>query len=411
MPVSLPRHPSLDHLKKSAKRLLAAQRQGLPQCCHFLRQLPRFADATDEDILAARVSLAEVQRVVARHFGFTSWARLKHEIESQPASNANSLDAVIGRSREEIPEYAGAGVPLAVVAALNHAGVAIDFMEFAAASGWAFSFGYRYDDISPAYMGVRGNPKEDGPFEVFAFLPLQYGFDYEMARTAEVENLWKFVTRHVDAGIPILSEHMDGGLISAYRDTADRRQLYFDGTVTPGWIDADKLHPYAVYSLVKRRDARPQEEIRRAALERAVGKSRAAPWRGTPQGTAALRAYLADVADPTKDFEGVGEWFCWAAFERLLARRCAEVWLRSVATELDGPAQRLVERAASHYGEAYRHYEGFRSVVQAGEPTPLGLRERARTPERVAKAAGLLERGILAEEAGTAALEQAVAEP
>jgi len=410
MGASLPRHPSLKHLKKQAKQLLAAQRNGMPPCCQFLRRLHRFSDASDEEILDADVSLAEAQQALAKHYGFASWPKLRQDVAGRPVSDANSLDAVIHRCSEDIPEYAGAGVPLAVVAALNHAGVPIDFMEFAAASGWAFSFGYRYDDISPAYMGVRGNPKEDGPFEVFAFLPLQYGFDYEMARTAEPDNLWAFVTRYVDAGIPIVSEHMDGGLISAYRDTDDSRQVYFDGTVMPGWVDVDKLHPYAVYSLVRRRDARPRDEIRRAALERAVGKSRAAPWRGTPQGTAALRAYLADVADPTKDFAAVREWFCWAAFERLMARRCAEVWLRSVAEELDGVAHRLVQDAADAYGEAFRHYEQFRSTVQAGEPTPLGLHERARTPERITIGAEILERGILAEEAGAETLERAVAE-
>jgi hypothetical protein len=409
MSASLPRHPNLEHLKKSAKRLLAAQRQGNPQCCPLLRHLDRFADATDEQILAADVSLAEVQQLVAKHFGFPNWTKLKEEIEEQPDRSASSLDAVVERSSGEIPEYAGAGVPLGVVAALNHAGVDIDFTEFAAASGWAFSFGYQYDEVSAAHMGVRGDPKADGPFEVFAFLPLEYGFDYEMARTAEPDNLWVFVREHVDAGIPIMSEHMDGGLITAYRDKRGQRQLYFDGTVMPGWIDVDRLQPQAVYSLVRRHDATPPDAIRRHALERAVGKSRAAPWHGTPQGMAALEAYLADVADETKDFRDVEEWFCWAAFERLMARRCAEIWLRDTAETLDGEARNFVSEAADRYGEAFRQYEHYLSEVRGDDPTRMSLQERARTPERIAVIAGILERGIVAEEAGTAAIEQAVA--
>jgi hypothetical protein len=407
MSASLPRHPNLEHLKKSAKRLLAAQRSNNPQCCQFLRRLQRFANATDEEILSAKVSLAEVQHVVAMHFGFTSWARLKEEVEGQPEHGANSLDAVVERCSEEIPEYAGAGVPLAVVAALNHAGVEIDFMEFAAASGWAFSFSYRYDDVSPAHMGVRGDPEVDGPFEVFAFLPLQYGFDYEMARTAEPDHLWVFTQSHVDAGIPIMSEHMDGGLITAYREDNGGRQLFFDGTVATGWIDVDKLQPFAVYSLVKRLPAKSPDEIRKAALERAIAKSRAAPWRGTPQGLAALRAYLADVSDATKNFVEVEEWLCWAAFVRLMARRCAEVWLRSTAEEIEGKARQHLLDAADHYGDAFQYYDRYRSEVHVGEPTPA-RRERARTAERIAVIAGILERGIAAEEAGTDALAQAV---
>jgi hypothetical protein len=37
---------------------------------------------------------------------------------------------------------------------------------------------------------------------------------------------------------------------------------------------------------------------------------------------AALRAYLSDVADSSKSLAKCEEWFCWAAFQRLMARRC-----------------------------------------------------------------------------------------
>jgi len=409
MGASLPRRPSLEYLKKQAKQLLAAQRNGMAQCCPFLRRLHRFSDASEGEILAAEVTLAETQLIVAMHYGFTSWAKLREEIRTLPMGDANSLDAVVARCKEEIPEYAGAGVPLAVVAALNHAGIDIDFMEFAAATGWAFSFGYSYDDVSAAYMAVRGDPKADGPFEVFAFLPRQYGFDYEMARTAEPDELWSFVTQRVDAGIPIMSEHMDGGLITAYRKHSGRLQLYFDGTAFPGWIDVDKLNPYAVYSLVQRRGARPHDEIRRAALERAVTKGRAHSWKETPQGMAALQCYLTDVSDATKDFADTGEWFCWAAFERLMARRCCEVWLRSTAQELDGEVCTLVSEAADRYGEAYRCYDRYRSEVGAGEPSPSSNERSARKPGRIAVTARLLEEGVEAEAAGLDVLARAIA--
>ncbi len=296
----LPAHPNLEYIKKQAKQLLAAQRHGMAQCCSFFRCLHRFASSSDQEILSAKVTLAEAQFVLAMHYGFSSWAKLVEEVRSRPSGDAKSLEAVVERSGVEIPEYAGAGVPLAVVAALNHAGIEIDFMEFAAASGWAFSFGYRYEDISPAFMAVRGNPESNGPMEVFAFLPKQLGFDYEMARTQEDhDKLWSFVKRQVDAGTPIMSEHMDGGLITAYRDREGQRQLFFDATVATGWIDLDKLQPYGVYTLVKQRDSMPSDQIRSLALQRAVAMGEAPAWRGVPQGTAALRTYLADVRDET----------------------------------------------------------------------------------------------------------------
>jgi hypothetical protein len=406
MTASLPRDPSLEHLKKQAKQLLAAQRHGVAQCCQLLRCLQRFSAASDAEILAAKVTLAEAQTVVAMHYGFASWNRLREDVRSRPSSDANSLAAVTQRCGEEIPEYGGAGVPLAVVAALNHAGIEIDFMEFAAASGWGFSFGYKYDDISAAYMAVRGDPEADGPFEVFAFLPLQYGFDYEMARTAEPEKLWTFVKEHVDAGIPVMSEHMDGGLIAAYREHGGKLQLFFDGTVFPGWIDVDKLNPYAVYSLIESRDAEPHDEILRRALIRAVEKGNARPWRGVPQGLAAMREYLADVVNPRKSFEDTSEWFCWATFERLMARRCCEVWLQSAAEQLEGDIRDLVSEASRGYGEAFRLYDRYCGEVC--DPASLSLQQRARTPDRILVIADLLERGIAAEAAGLELLERAV---
>ena len=189
MSSSLPRTPSLQHLKKEAKQLLAAQRHGVARCCPLLRRLHRFSEATDEDILAARITLAEAQSVVAMHYGFRSWNELREEVRSHPPSDEYSLEAVTARAEEENPEYGGADVPLGVVAALNHAGVDMGYMELAAASGLAFSFGYRYDDISPAYVAVRGGPNRDGPPEVFSLLPRMLGFGYEMGLTKDPDDV------------------------------------------------------------------------------------------------------------------------------------------------------------------------------------------------------------------------------
>ncbi|MFC1660390.1 hypothetical protein ACFL3S_02840 [Gemmatimonadota bacterium] len=408
---TLPRHPNLDHLKKQAKQLLAAHRGGIPAVCGPLRKLHRFSSSTDEDILSADLTLAEAQFALALHYGFSSWNELREEARSHPPADEFSLEAVRIRSEEEIPEYAGAGVPLGIVAALNHAGIDIGFVEFAAASGWAFSFGYSYEDISPAYLAVRGKPGADGPSEVFAFLPLELGLDYEMALTSEPDELWDFVRQRADAGIPVMSEHMDGGLITAYRtDHNGHRQLFFDGTVMPGWIDVERLNPYAVYSFVKLREPQNRGQITRAALHRAVSKGRAHTWNDTPQGLAALRQYLDDVSDPEKDFSEVTEWFCWATFERLMARRCCEWWLRSVARSLPDSARGLVGAAAGHYGEAYRCYDRYGGEVMPCQPPPRSFHERTRTPEQIQASTPHLRQGIEEETAGLDALAEALSE-
>ena len=407
---SLPPKPSLRYLHEEAKDLLKAQRHRLASACPTLRLLRRFENASHEQILSSHVALHEAQLALALDYGFKGWADLRHHLQAAMTRGANSVDAVRLRSRHEVPEYAGAGVALAVVAALNHAGTEIDFMDFAAASGWAFSFGYKYGDISPAFMAVRGNPREDGPFEVFAFLPTRLGYGYQMARTQEVEELWPFVVKHVDAGTPIMSEHLDGGLITAYEVRDGKRRVCFD-TPGPGagWLDADKLNPYAVYVFVRERESLPSQDIVVEALQRAVGKAANHEWRDVPQGMAALRAYRNDVADPSKDFNACAEWFCWAAFERLMARKCAAAWLESASTTVTGEAAKHLNRAAEHYGKAWKHYEEYRIALQAGEPTPESLQQRARTPERISVILPILDRAIEEETKGIGALEEAVA--
>jgi SAM-dependent methyltransferase len=77
---SLPSRPSLDHLKNQAKALLRAHRSGDRQSCPVLRNLPRLAEASDEQTLAATLTLADVQHALAREYGFESWPKLKQRL-------------------------------------------------------------------------------------------------------------------------------------------------------------------------------------------------------------------------------------------------------------------------------------------------------------------------------------------
>ena len=404
---SLPPQPSIEHLRKQAKDVLKAQRTGDASGAGPLKRLSRFAGASDAAVLGSAVTLHEAQVSVAMQYGFANWQELRDHVRGRRSNAEASLEAVQLRCEHEIPEYAGAGVALGVTAALNHAGETLDFMDFAAATGWAFSFGYKYDDISSAFMAVAGNPRGDGPYEVFAWLPKRLGFGYKMAPTKEPGKLWPFVVKHIDAGTPIMSEHIDGGLISGFREEGGKRQVYFDGTVGAGWTNLGDLHPYGVYVLVRQSDPLPPDQIARESLKRALKKGRSRSAGGVAQGMSALRAYLADVADASKDFDNCGEWFCWAAFERLLARRCCQIWLDRVAGRMPEQAASHVRQAARSYGEAYEHYEALRSAVSAGEPTEVSLRQRARTGERIRAIVPLLEKGIAAEKQGLSALAKA----
>lgn len=82
MSTALPTHPSLVHLRDQAKKVQRDHREGVAASCRVLAGLKRFQGATDERILAASVSLQEVQLALALSYGFLSWAALRARVET-----------------------------------------------------------------------------------------------------------------------------------------------------------------------------------------------------------------------------------------------------------------------------------------------------------------------------------------
>jgi ankyrin repeat protein len=71
--VPLPDDPDIQQLRKQAKELRDQSRRGVPEVLELVAEChPKGAHA---------VSLSGAQLVVARHYGFASWARLKHHLE------------------------------------------------------------------------------------------------------------------------------------------------------------------------------------------------------------------------------------------------------------------------------------------------------------------------------------------
>ena len=71
---TLPARPSLVQLRKQAKELLKSFRDGDAAA---VAEVEKFEWKPDP----ATFALADAQRVLARAYGFASWARLKHEVE------------------------------------------------------------------------------------------------------------------------------------------------------------------------------------------------------------------------------------------------------------------------------------------------------------------------------------------
>ncbi len=93
MPVRrLPSNPNLDHLKHQAKDVLKGHSAPTLQVAQRIREFhPRFSRATDAEIFDAQLRLSDAQLIIAREYGFPSWARLKRHIEKPSLSDRLDL--------------------------------------------------------------------------------------------------------------------------------------------------------------------------------------------------------------------------------------------------------------------------------------------------------------------------------
>ena len=84
-PGELPTRPDLKYLKKQAKDLLKAHQAADRSACAPLRLVPRFDTASDQEILAADLTLHDAQSALAREYGYPHWAALRDAVASMGA--------------------------------------------------------------------------------------------------------------------------------------------------------------------------------------------------------------------------------------------------------------------------------------------------------------------------------------
>src|SRR5688572_12296452 len=92
----LPNDPSLEHLRKQAKRLRNAVRDGDPKALALVREFHPRVDAASTSL-----SLAEAQLVTARSYGFVGWTRLKEHLAQIESHVRNPAPASDARSRAD----------------------------------------------------------------------------------------------------------------------------------------------------------------------------------------------------------------------------------------------------------------------------------------------------------------------
>jgi hypothetical protein len=90
----LPARPHLDVPKRQARELLEQCRNGERDALHrILRRHPKFENLREDRVPASTIKLSDAQLVIAREYGFSSWAALKRRIAVR--STADALEEAI----------------------------------------------------------------------------------------------------------------------------------------------------------------------------------------------------------------------------------------------------------------------------------------------------------------------------
>lgn len=100
MTSQLPSRADFGHLRKQARDLQKAHRDGNASCAAVLGLLHRFDGKDTGAILAADISLAQIQFALAMDYGFESWAALKRHVADIRAALGQTVDQT---------DFAGAG--------------------------------------------------------------------------------------------------------------------------------------------------------------------------------------------------------------------------------------------------------------------------------------------------------------
>jgi ankyrin repeat protein len=91
----LPSRPNLEQLKKQAKNILKGHQAAQPEILKLIREHhPRFGKSADAAIAKTKLALSDAQVVLARQYGFDSWAKLKTHTESQATGPVNQADVL-----------------------------------------------------------------------------------------------------------------------------------------------------------------------------------------------------------------------------------------------------------------------------------------------------------------------------
>ena len=120
---ALPRKPHIDSLKKQARQLLQAYREGQPESLRSIRTyMPHLGSLSDEAIRQRPFTLQQAQCVLSREYGFSNWAELVRAVEiirQAESAMLSQVDAALGKGQSIhvlIPTHMAADIAQRLIA-------------------------------------------------------------------------------------------------------------------------------------------------------------------------------------------------------------------------------------------------------------------------------------------------------
>lgn len=384
--------PNIDHLKNEAKALRNQHRRRDPEICPFLKNLSRFKDASDQEILDAEVPLADFQYALAMEYGFVSWLELRNAITTNspagdyvpdPDKNALVLPNAVGGIDGWTNRFASS-----FTVALRYLGARTSYTTVMGDSGLAFVF---QADSSQKPFGA------DIPNLDFGWMPLdQWGADLRLHFLGQVNGVAialqssdvtefredpalhyrkyyeAIVTQNLQQGRPVIAVGNDHHVVFGYDDGVPPLlgQLACSAEAVIARMDR---FPWIVYTLGEKGDPIDRHRADLAALEFAVKLSRdevdLRDHPGKSSGRKSWALWLQHLAD--EELRGPHYYHANTVGHLRLNRHAAADYLREMTARYSSPtADHLIAAAAKYdsvvslLGNVDTSKEGFTKNIE-----------------------------------------------
>jgi hypothetical protein len=363
----LPVQPSLEHLRKEAKALRKSHQGGDAAVCPTLRRLHRFAQAADADILAADVTLAEVQFALALDYGFASWPALKAHVTGH--NRAAGVRRENGRVWVDgVPALAWGTdrectFPGAMEAALAVTDAPMSYADLMGYSALAFRVRWYQGETGQRWCPSSCVGEFAEPIQAVGQVS---GWTFRAywpwgATAEEKAALAPEIVASVDAGRPVLVYDAGVNVAVAYGYEDGGSRLLVKQYGSDVCLPAGEIGPM-VLLLAERQQPLPAREALRQGLTTAAHN-----WRTEREahqhgcyllGDAALRGWAHDLGhamdDPNAD-RNLLFFVSWWCLDSLYdARGAAARFLAAHADDLGSEAAPALRRAADCYAREQR---------------------------------------------------------